>query len=90
MARLEFTTQLAQHVDCPSTRSVDATHLGEAFEIMFAEHPALRDYVLDDRGAIRQHIAVFIDGEMLEHRDQLNVAIAPDSEVFVMQAVAGG
>ena len=90
MPHIEFTSQLAQHVDCPPIRSVDATSLREALEVVFADHPQLRGYVLDDQGAIRKHIAVFIDGEMLQRRDELDVAVGSSGEIFVLQALSGG
>lgn len=90
MPHIEFTSQLAQHVDCPPGRSVDASSLREALEVVFADYPLLRGYVMDDQGAIRKHIAVFIDGEMLRNRDQLDVAVGNDGEIFVMQALSGG
>jgi hypothetical protein len=90
MPHIEFTSQLAQHVECPPGRAVEAASLGEALEAVFADYPMLRGYVLDDQGAVRQHIAVFIDGEMLHRRDRLDVPITPESEIFVMQALSGG
>jgi len=90
MPHIEFTSQLAQHVDCPPARSVDASSLREALEVVFTDYPQLRGYVMDDQGAIRKHIAVFIDGEMLHQRDQLNVPVSDSGEIFVMQALSGG
>lgn len=90
MPHIEFTSQLAQHVECPAGQSVDATSLQEALETVFAEYPKLRGYVLDDQGSIRQHIAVFIDGQMLRQRDQLDIPVTPHGEIFVMQALSGG
>ncbi len=90
MPRIEFTSQLAQHVECPPGQNVEAETLNEVLEMMFVEHPRLRGYVLDDQGVVRQHIAIFIDGEMLRQRDVLDVPLNSRSEVFVMQALSGG
>ncbi len=90
MAHLEFTSQLAQHVECPAGQSVEASTLREALDTLFAQYPLLRGYVLDEQGAIRQHVAVFIDGEMLHTRDRLDIPLQNDTEVFVMQALSGG
>ena len=69
---------------------MDASSLKETLEAVFSQHAQLRGYVLDDQGAIRRHIAVFIDGEMLGQRDQLDVPVSRSSEIFVMQALSGG
>ena len=90
MAQIEFTSQLAQHVECPPQQAVDANSLSEAFNIVFDQYPAMRDYVMNEEGVLRQHIAVFIDGEMLAQRDELMVPVQDSSEIFVMQALSGG
>ncbi len=90
MPRIEFTSQLAQHVECPPEQQVEAPTLQEALELLFDEYPRLRDYVMDEQGALRPHIALFIDGEMLQERDIREVPLASGSEVFVMQALSGG
>ena len=90
MPLIEFTSQLAQHVECPPGQQVEAPTLDEALESLFAEYPRLREYVMDEQGVIRQHIAVFVDGEMLRQRDRLDIPLTSSSEVFVMQAISGG
>ena len=90
MPHLEFTSQLAQHVDCPAHQTVTATTLNEALESMFSQFPALRDYVMHADGALQQHVAIFIDGQMLPHGESLDLPVDEESQIFVMQALAGG
>ena len=89
MPRIEFTRQLLRHVDCPSA-TVDAATLREALESVFALNPQLRGYVLDDQGSVRQHVAVFIDNQLVRQRESLDIPLAPTAEVYVMQALSGG
>ena len=90
MPHVEFTSQLAQHVDCPAHQTVTASTLNEALEFMFSQFPALRDYVLHADGTLQQHVAIFIDGQMLPHGESLDLAVDEASQIFVMQALAGG
>ncbi|MGI9474617.1 MAG: MoaD/ThiS family protein [Rubripirellula sp.] len=90
MPHIEFTSQLAQHVECPADQTVNASSLAEAFELVFTQYPDMRSYVMTEEGVLRQHIAVFIDGEMLANRDKLEVPVGEKSEIFVMQALSGG
>jgi sulfur carrier protein ThiS len=90
MPRIEFTSQLAQHVDCPPDQRVEAETLKEILEKLFVQHPKLRDYVVDEQGMLRQHIALFIDGEMIGRSDSMEISLSDRSEVFVMQAISGG
>ncbi|GAA5480486.1 hypothetical protein Hhel01_04012 [Haloferula helveola] len=62
----------------------------EALESLFTEHPRLRSYLLDDRGAVRKHVAVFVNGESVKDRATLSDPLPPDGEIFLMQALSGG
>lgn len=89
MARVVLTPQLDRFM---STCEVEtpARTLQEALEASFAANPEARPYVLDEQGHLRKHIAVFVDGEMIRNRSKLTVALAPSSEVFILQALSGG
>ena len=89
MPHLEFAPHLQRHVPCPP-RTVEAGTLRGALEAAFAAAPGLRDYVLDDQGAVRRHVAVFVNGELLHDRRNLARALAPADRVYVAQALSGG
>ena len=57
---------------------------------VFALHPRLEGYVLDERGALRQHVCIFVDGERLPNGRALDAPLKRASEVYVMQALSGG
>lgn len=61
-----------------------------ALDEVFARVPRLRGYVLDDQGALRQHVNVFVNDETVRDRDCLADAVAPLDEVFVFPALSGG
>jgi len=84
-----FTQNLRRHVDCPTVDVPGAT-VREALDRVFADNPRLRGYVVDERGALRKHMSVFIDGAQLVDREHLSDAIAPDAQLYVMQALSGG
>ena len=50
------------------------------------ERPALHGWILDERGRIRRHINVFVNGE----KGSEVTAIAPDDLVDVLPAISGG
>jgi molybdopterin synthase sulfur carrier subunit len=64
--------------------------LDEVLGALFAMHPNLRGFVLDERGVPRHHVALFVDGQALRDKSDLGVALAPGSEVYIMQALSGG
>lgn len=89
MAQFHFGSQMARLVECSSAES-DAQSLRAAFDEIFAERPLLRGYVLDDQGHLRQHVAVFVDGQLVGDREHMEVALSPQSEVYILPALSGG
>lgn len=69
---------------------VEAATVCEALDCVFAEHPRLRSYLLDDRGAVRKHVVIIVNGETIFDRQNLSDSLKPDDDVFVMQALSGG
>ncbi|WP_261525273.1 MoaD/ThiS family protein [Burkholderia multivorans] len=89
MAHLFFAASIQRHIETPE-RDVDAHSLAEALDAVFREQPRLRGYIVDDQGALRKHLAVFIDGRPIRDRQRLSDALAADSRVYVVQALSGG
>ena len=89
MAELHFTQNLRRHTDCPSV-IMPADSVAELFENYFAQHPAIRSFILDDQGEVRKHVKVLIDGHNIEDRKRLSDGLTADSQVHVFQALSGG
>ena len=89
VATVVFTPNLRRHVEC-ATETVAGTTVREVLDAVFAENPRLRGYVLDDQGALRHHMNVFVDGEPIGDKQLLSDPVRSSSEVYVMQALSGG
>jgi hypothetical protein len=89
MARVVFTANIQRHVDCPELVAAGAS-VRAVLEQAFAGNAAARGYVLDDQGALRRHMAVFVDGERLRDREGLSDPVGADSTIYVFQALSGG
>jgi hypothetical protein len=89
VAVVSFTRALARHVDCPSANVAGST-VREALDAYFAEHAGVRHYVLDDQGAVRNHVTVFLAGHQIRDRVRLTDPVGADDEIHVMQALSGG
>ncbi|WP_426207662.1 MoaD/ThiS family protein [Massilia sp. TWP1-3-3] len=89
MAGLIFTQQLARFTAVPQVDTVGPT-LRAGLESAFAANPLLRGYVLDEQGHLRENVVVFIDGRRCAERVLLADALAPDSTVYILQALSGG
>ena len=89
MADVAFTPNLQRHVECPRREAAGGT-VREVLDGVFADNPRLRGYVVDERGALRKHMIVFIDGRQIVDRERLSDPVEPRSEIYVMQALSGG
>lgn len=89
MPTVTFAPALTRHVPCPQ-QDVDAPTLEAALAAAFRAAPALRGYVLDEQGAVRKHVAVFVNGEMIPSRSELGRPLAPGDRIMVIQALTGG
>ena len=89
MTTVSFTPNLRRFLDCPEV-SVEASTVADALSHVFEENPRLRGYVLDEQGRLRQHVAVFVGGELIVDRLRLSDAVPPGQDIFVMQALSGG
>jgi molybdopterin synthase sulfur carrier subunit len=86
---VEFAPALTRHVACPPQR-VGAATLRAALHESFRAAPAMRGYVLDEQGAVRKHVAVFVNARMIPSRTDLDTPLAHDDKVMVIQALTGG
>jgi sulfur-carrier protein len=65
---------------------VEGDTIAELLGTLEREHPALHGWILDERGRIRRHINVFVNGE----KGSEDTAIAADDRVDVLPAISGG
>ena len=89
MPTVEFAPALTRHVACPP-QHVAAPTLRAALDAAFEAAPDLRRYVLDEQGAVRKHVAVFVNAKMLTDRVRLDVPLGDADKVMVIQALTGG
>jgi hypothetical protein len=89
MARVMFTAHLRRVAPAGPVQAEGDT-VGAVLANLFADHPRLGTYVLDDQGRLRKHVAVFVEGGRLANGQALDHPIAPDGEIHVMQALSGG
>ena len=89
MAQVHFTAWLREWAPSGPVSAPGAT-VGEALAALFEQAPQIRSYVVDERGALRKHVCIFADGQRLARDITMRHPIAPDSKLYVMQALSGG
>jgi sulfur-carrier protein len=67
-----------------------ANALAAALSLLWAECPALRDRVVTERGDVRPHVNIFVDGENARDAGGLDAPVRDGAEIFLLPAVSGG
>jgi molybdopterin converting factor small subunit len=90
MARVELTAHLRRFFPDLAGVEVAGSTVAELIAGLEELHPGLAAYLVDERGALRQHVNVFIGRRMVSDRTTLSDAVRDDDHVHVFQALSGG
>ena len=94
--RVTLSTQLASYAGGAKHLDVEVDGAGEAptvaavLDAVGALHPGVRDRALDDQGALRRHVNVFVNQENVRFTGGLSTPVADGAEVSIFPAVSGG
>jgi molybdopterin converting factor small subunit len=71
--------------DC-ADHAIAAGSVGELLRELERAQPAVSGWILDERGHIRRHINVFVNGE----RTDEDASVGPEDRIEVLPAISGG
>ena len=66
--------------------AIDGESVGELLAALERSHPAARGWILDERGVLRRHINVFVNGELGSQETPVHA----DDQIEVLPAISGG
>ena len=65
---------------------LEGTTVADVLKALEREHPGTRGWILDERGAIREHINVFVNKEY----GREDTSVTPSDRLHVIPAISGG
>jgi molybdopterin converting factor small subunit len=86
MAKVHLRGALKQRARDRSEHELDGATVAEVLRALERAQPSIAGWVLDERGRIRRHINVFVNGE----QGREDTAVAPGDRVEVLPAISGG
>jgi len=89
MVTVSFTSNLLRHVETP-TAQVEGVTVRQVLEGYFQANPQVRNYILDDQNALRKHVAIFLNQELIEDRIEMSDSVRENDTIYVVQALSGG
>jgi molybdopterin synthase sulfur carrier subunit len=90
MTTVRFTKALKRFF--PSLKETETTGktLTEILNEMDDHYPGVRSYLVDEQGALRKHVNIFINGKIITDRTRLSDSFSENSEIYIIQALSGG
>lgn len=90
MARVKFTPNLKRFFPDLTELEVEATTVADAVSAVDQRWRGLGDYIIDEQGALRKHVNIFIGDELIRDKRTLSDEISADTRIYIMQALSGG
>jgi sulfur-carrier protein len=86
MAVVTLRGPLRQLAGNRSEHPLEGATIGDLLRELERAQPAMSGWVLDERGRVRRHINVFVNGEQARQ----DTPVGPDDRVDVLPAISGG
>ncbi|MHC4952349.1 MAG: MoaD/ThiS family protein [Planctomycetota bacterium] len=90
MAKVVLTTNLRKYTGGVTETEAAGETVRDLLVDLDARLPGLRAYVVNDHGALRRHVNIFVNGELVADRASLSDALGPECTVHILQALSGG
>lgn len=90
MAKVRIPTPLRNLTDGAAEVNVAGATLRDIIHGLEAAHPGIGERMLDDQGALRRFVNVFVRDEDVRFLDGLDTEVGETDTVSIVPAVAGG
>jgi sulfur-carrier protein len=89
---IRIPTYLASFAGGRNTLTIEGSPatVSEALTILWKDYPGLQDRIVDEQGAVRQHINIFVGDEAIRFAEGLSTKVPAGAEVLIVPAVSGG
>ena len=86
MAFVKLRGPLQKFAGGAAEHAIEGETVREILRELERSEPGVSGWILDERGLIRRHINVFVNGE----QGSEDTAVAPDDRIDVLPAISGG
>ena len=90
MASVNFTYALKRFFPDLREVYVSGASVREVVDQVDSIYPGLRQYILDDQGRLREHVNIFLNGDLISDKLKQSDMVKANDEVYIMQALSGG
>lgn len=90
MPYVKFTGHLRRFFPDLSEGTVNGKTVADVIGELDKRYPGLAAYIVDEQGALRKHVNIFINDELIQDRRQLQDPVSEADQLFIFQALSGG
>ncbi|HEU5044321.1 MAG TPA: MoaD/ThiS family protein [Nocardioidaceae bacterium] len=88
--RVRIPTILRTYTGGESEVGAEGQTLGQVLDDLDASYPGIKGRILDDQGALRRFVNVYVGNDDVRFLDALDTKVEAGAQVSVIPAVAGG
>ena len=89
-AKVRIPTPLRKLTDNQELIEVNAETVGAAIAELQSRYPGIKERLLDDTGAVRRFVNVYVNEEDIRFLENQQTPIKDGDEVSIIPAIAGG
>ncbi len=89
-ASVRIPTQLRSLTNGAAEVDADGSSVRDVIDDLERRHPGLRERIVDDSGALRRFVNVYLDDEDVRFLEGLQTPVPDGARVSIIPAVAGG
>ena len=90
MPKINFTGHLKRFYPELASMEVKGLSVADCLKEIEVQYAGLKSYIVDENGALRQHVNIYIGNQMVKDRKYLRDTIKVNDEIYIMQAISGG
>ena len=87
---IRIPTPLRKLTNNEETVEVEAATIADAITELESRYPGIKDRLVDETGAVRRFVNVYVNEEDIRFQDNQQTALKDGDEVSIIPAIAGG
>jgi len=91
MAHVKFTRHLVRFFPTLGSQvEVNGRIIADIIAELDQQYPGLASYIVNERGAVRRHVNIFVGGDLIKDRETLQDPVQENEQIYIFQALSGG
>jgi molybdopterin synthase sulfur carrier subunit len=90
MPHVQFTTHLRAFFPTLQPTEIEGGTVAEVVTALERLHSGIKSYLIDERGALRPHVNIFVGDSLITDRQGLTDIVGPQDQIYILQALSGG